>query len=126
MHQPRLDHKVTLLKREEIRDPQGFASEVWQDLEPAIWAGRERVTANEQTLALQTRATQVEKLNIRYIRFLDDPESAGSYRVRYNGRVYVLVSALPDYRFGRNEWMTLTLGFVQGLVTLQLSDIPAA
>jgi head-tail adaptor len=125
--QPRLDRKICLLKRTQQRDAAGFAYETWdKDWMPEIWAGRERVTANDQSLALQTRATQIDKFRVRYMRCLESETAPGDYRVKYNGRTYVLISAVEDIRYDRLQWMLLTVGFVEGLVTLEASDVPAA
>lgn len=125
MPQPRLDRKLCLLKRTEQRDANGFAYETWAH-QFDLWAGRERITANDQAIALQTRATQLEKFRIRYLRCLEDESAPGDYRVQYNGRTYVIVSCPEDLRYERRQWMTLTIGFVEGQPTLTTADVPAS
>jgi len=123
--QPRLDRKVCLLERTEQRDAEGFAYEVWTETN-SLWAGRERVTATEQSTALQTRGVQVEKLRIRFLPCLEDESNLGEYRARMNGRDYNILGAIEDLREPRRAWMILTLGFIQGQPTLTTADVPAA
>lgn len=121
----RLDRNLCLLKRTEQRDAEGFAYETWLEQFP-LWAARERITANDQATALQTRATQLEKFRIRYLRCLEDESAPANYRVQYNDRTYVLVSAVEDMRYERRMWMLLTVGFIEGQPTLTIADVPAA
>lgn len=123
--QPRLDRKLCLLKRTEQRDAEGFAYETWES-QFDLWAGRERITANDQAIALQTRATQLEKFRIRYLRCLEEETAPGDYRAQYNGRTYDIISAVEDIRYERRQWMLLTIGFVEGQPTLSAADVPAA
>lgn len=123
--QSRLDRKICLLKRTEQRDAQGFAYEVWSE-EFELWAARERITANDLASALQTRATQIEKFRVRYLRCMEDATAPANYRVKYNGRVYNLVSAIEDLRYERMQWMLLTVGYVEGQPTLTTADVPPA
>ena len=122
---PRLDRKVCLLKRTEQRDAEGFAYEVWQEV-AEMWAGRERITANEQSLAMQTRGAQIDRMRIRYLACLEDESNLGNYRVRFNGRDYNIVSCIEDLRHPRRAWMLITLGFIQGQPTLTSADVPAS
>lgn len=107
-----------------MRDAAGFASETWLECD-SMWAGRERVTANEQATALQTRGAQIDKMRVRFAAYLEDESTLGDYRAVFNGRHYNIISAVEDLREVRREWMTLTLGFIQGQPTLTAADIPA-
>jgi SPP1 family predicted phage head-tail adaptor len=124
MIQPRLDRKICLLSRTVVRDTAGFASETWSEKFP-MWAGRERVTANEQATALQTRGVQIDKMRIRFLACLEDESTLGNYRVEFEGRTYNILSCVEDLREVRRAWMILTLGFVEGQPTLAAADIPA-
>ena len=124
MIQPRMDRMICLLTRTEKRDTAGFASETW-DAGGEIWAGREKVTANEQSTALQTRGVQIEKLRIRFMECLEDESTLGNYRVKMNGRTYTIISAVEDLREVRHAWMVLTIGFVEGQPTLTRNDVAA-
>lgn len=124
MIQPRLDRKLCLLYRTVIRDTAGFASETWEG-KYEIWAGRERVTANEQATALQTRGVQVEKMRIRFLACLENEGTLGDYRVTFDGRTYSILSCVEDLREVRRAWMIITLGFVEGQPTLAASDVAA-
>jgi head-tail adaptor len=115
---------IGLLTRTEIRDAAGFASETWS-AGGDIWAGRERVTANEQSTAMQTRGVQVEKLRIRFMECLENEATLGDYRVTMNGRTYSIISAVEDLREVRRAWMVLTIGFVEGQPTLTRNDVAA-
>jgi len=114
-----------LLKRTEQRDAAGFAYETWTEVNQ-LWAGRERVTANEQSTALQTRGVQVDKFLVRYCSILDDESLLGSYRISFNGRTYNIISAVEDLRRPRLSWMILTVGYIEGQPTLAAADVPAA
>ena len=124
MIQPRMDRMICLLSRTEKRDTAGFASETWSE-GGNMWAGRERVTANEQSTALQTRGVQIEKLRIRFMDCLENEATLGDYRVKMNGRTYNIISAVEDLREVRRAWMTLTIGFVEGQPTLTHNDVAA-
>lgn len=124
MIQPRLDRKITILKRTVVRDSAGFASETWAECD-CMWAGREKVTANEQATALQTRGVQVDKMRIRFLAYLEDESTLGDYRAVYNERTYAIFSAVEDLREVRRAWMTLTIGFIQGQPTLAVTDVAA-
>ena len=123
--QPRLDRKICLLERTIQRDAQGFAYETWIE-RSELWAGREKVTANEQSSALQTRGIQVDKFRIRFSACLEDESTLGNYRITFNGRTYNIISAVEDLREVRRAWMVLTVGFVEGQPTLAAADVPAA
>lgn len=123
--QPRLDRKICLLKRTTQQDTDGFTYEVWAD-QFELWVGRERVTANEQAAALQTRGVQVERFRLRYLSCLEDESTLGDYRVRFNGRVYNVISCVEDLRHERRQWMLLSAGFIEGQPTLATADVPAA
>jgi SPP1 family predicted phage head-tail adaptor len=123
--QPRLDRKLCLTERTLQRDAQGFAYETWADKND-LWAGCEKVTANEQSTALQTRGVQVVKFRVRYVECLADESALGNYRIGYDGRTYNILSAVEDLRYSRRAWMLLTVGFVEGQPTLAASDVPAA
>ena len=127
MIQPRLDRQLCLLKRTTQQDAEGFSYEVWQEYSP-LWAGRERITANEQALALQTRGAQIDRMRIRFLSCLEDPASLGNYRVRFAGRNYDLISCVEDLRDNcpRRQWMLMTIGFIEGQPTLKATDVPAA
>jgi len=115
---------MCLLKRTEQRDVDDFAYEVWQVVGD-IWAGRERITANEQSMAMQTRGAQIDRMRIRFMACLEDPAALGSYRFRFNGRDYNIISCVEDLRYDRRKWMLATLGFIEGQPTLTTADVPA-
>lgn len=124
MIQPRLDRQLTLLKRSIVRDAAGFASETWAECS-SMWAGREKVTANEQATALQTRGIQIEKMRIRFMDCLEDESTLGDYRIGFNGRNYSILSCVEDLREVRRGWMIITMGFVEGQPTLAVTDVAA-
>jgi len=123
--QPRLDRQICLLKRTVQRDAEGLSYETWA-LGSPVWVGRERVTANEQSTALQTRGIEVDKLRLRFIACLEDQDNQSNYRVRMNGKDYKLISCVEDLRAPRRQWMIMTIGYVQGEPTLTVTDVPAA
>lgn len=123
--QPRYDRKLCLLKRTVQQDAQGFTNESWADV-GELWAGRDRVTANEQYLALQTRGLQIERLRIRFRSCLESPTAPNDYRVQFNGRTYQIVSCVEDLKMPRRQGMILTIGFVDGQPTLTTADLPEA
>ena len=123
--QPRLDRKLCLLKRTVQRDAAGNAYETWAEIGD-LWAGRDRVTANDQMLALQMRGKQVDRLHIRFMQCLEDESALAEYRVRFNGRDYELISCVENLRHERRQWMLLTIGYIQGQPTLTTADVPPA
>lgn len=123
--QPRLDRKVCLLLRTVQQDAAGFSYETWKEA-GLIWGGRDRVTANEQALAMQTRGAQVERMRIRFMPCLEDERTLADYRARFNGKDYDIISCVEDLRYPRRQWMLLTIGFIQGQPTLKVADVPAA
>ena len=125
MNEPRLDRKLCLFERTIQRDAQGFAYETWAE-KTQLWAGRERVTANEQATALQTRGVQMDRFLVRYCDCLEAESALGGYRIGFNGRTYNIVSAIEDLRRPRRSWMILSVGFVEGQPTLAAADVPAA
>lgn len=123
MIQPRLDRKICVFQATQSLDSAGAPVTTWAH--PfELWCGRENVSGNEQQTALATRGTQIERLRIRFIPCLEDPDASQNYRVQMSGRYYDLVSAVEDLRYGRREWMLLTLAYTQGEPTLTTATVP--
>jgi head-tail adaptor len=121
--QPRLDRQICLYKATQSLDTASAPVTTWSE-QFQLWCGREQVSANEQQSVFATRGTQIDRLRVRYLACLEDPDALQNYRVHMNGRYYDLVSAVEDLRYGRREWMLLTLAYTQGEPTLTTATVP--
>ena len=123
MIQPRLDRKICLYKATQSLDTASAPVTTWSK-QFELWVGREQVSANEQQSVFATRGTQVDRVRARYIPCLEDPSALQDYRIEMNERFYDLVSCVEDLRFGRRQWMLLTLAYTQGEPTLTTATVP--
>lgn len=114
---PRLDRKITLLRRTQATDGAGAPVETWQDVGD-MWAGLVQIRGGEGVASGSVRASLAVNLRIRFLRCLDSISTPGEYRVRYNGAVYDVSAVTEDTRQPRRAYQLLTLTHIEGQPTL--------
>jgi SPP1 family predicted phage head-tail adaptor len=83
-----LRHRITLQRKDIVKDPEGIAIETWADV-ATVWASVEPIRGREYFQAAAVNAENTVRFRIRY-----RPGIMPNMRVLYNGRTFNIQSVI--------------------------------
>ncbi|NNG67340.1 phage head closure protein [Caldanaerobacter subterraneus] len=94
-----LRNRITLQKKVDLTDPDGFTTQQWQDI-ATVWAAAENLHGREYWEAAAIQAENTVKFTIRY-----RPDVDQTMRILFKGKVYNILS-VDNIKY-RNEFIEI-------------------
>lgn len=92
-------HRITLQKKVDVTDADGFTTQQWQDV-ATVWAAVENLHGREYWEAASVQAENTVKFTIRF-----RPDVEQTMRILFKGKVYNILS-IDNIKY-RNEFIEI-------------------
>lgn len=92
-------HRITLQKKVDVVDAEGFTTQQWQDV-ATVWAAVENLHGREYWEAAAVQAENTVKFTIRY-----RPDIDQTMRIVFRGQIYE-ITAIDNIKY-RNEYLEI-------------------
>jgi len=92
-------HRITLQKKVDVTDADGFTTQQWQDV-ATVWAAVENLHGREYWEAAAVQAENTVKFTIRY-----RPDIDQTMRIVFCGQIYE-ITAIDNIKY-RNEYLEI-------------------